>query len=86
LNLAGAVLGVFPDWEYSDSSLQLSQEDHLVLFTDGASEACTPDGDEYGEERIAAAAARAIRMSGERILQSLIAEVKAFCRFSCMTI
>jgi serine phosphatase RsbU (regulator of sigma subunit) len=51
------------------------------LFTDGASEACTPEGDEYGEERIAAAAARAVRMSGERILQSLITEVKAFCRF-----
>jgi phosphoserine phosphatase RsbU/P len=81
LECQGAVLGVFPDWEYSDSSLQLSRGDRLVLFTDGASEACTPDGDEYGEERIAAAAARAVRMSGERILQSLIAEVKAFCRF-----
>jgi phosphoserine phosphatase RsbU/P len=77
----GALLGVFPDWDYSDSSLQLSQGDRLVLFTDGASEACTPEGDEYGEERIAAAAARAVRMSGERILQSLITEVKAFCKF-----
>ena len=39
------------------------------------------DGDEYGEERIAATVARAARMSGERILQNLVAEVKAFCRF-----
>jgi serine phosphatase RsbU (regulator of sigma subunit) len=77
----GAVLGVFPDWQYSDSFLELSRGDRLVLFTDGASEACTPEGDEYGEERIAAAAARAVRMSGERILQNLIADVKAFCRF-----
>jgi len=81
LECQGAVLGVFPDWEYSDSSLQLSRGDRLILFTDGASEACTPEGDEYGDERIAAAVARAVRMSGERILQSLIAEVKAFCRF-----
>jgi sigma-B regulation protein RsbU (phosphoserine phosphatase) len=81
LDCQGAVLGVFPDWEYSDSSVQLTAGDRLVLFTDGASEACTPEGDEYGEERIAAAAARAVSMSGERILQSLITEVKAFCRF-----
>ena len=81
LECQGAILGVFPDWNYSDSSLELTPGDRLVLFTDGASEACTPEGDEYGEERIAAAAARAVRMSGERILQSLIAEVKAFCRF-----
>lgn len=81
LECQGAVLGVFPDWKYSDSSLQLSRGDRLVLFTDGASEASTPDGDEYGEERIAATAARAVKMSGERILQNLIAEVKAFCRF-----
>ena len=81
LECQGAVLGVFPDWEYSDSSLPLSRGDRLVLFTDGASEACTPEGDEYGEERIAAAAARAVRLSGQRILQSLITEVKAFCRF-----
>jgi sigma-B regulation protein RsbU (phosphoserine phosphatase) len=81
LECQGAVLGVFPDWKYSDSLVQLEPGDRLVLFTDGASEACTPEGDEYGEERIAAAAARAVRMSGERILQSLITEVKAFCRF-----
>lgn len=42
LQCQGAVLGVFPDWEYSDSSLLLSRGDRLVLFTDGASEACTP--------------------------------------------
>ena len=81
LHCQGAVLGVFPDWQYADSSVPLTPGDRLVLFTDGASEACTPEGDEYGEERIAATAARAVRMSGERILQNLISEVKAFCRF-----
>jgi sigma-B regulation protein RsbU (phosphoserine phosphatase) len=45
----GAVLGVFPDWRYRNNHVQLGIGDHLVLFTDGITEAEDTNGDEFGE-------------------------------------
>jgi sigma-B regulation protein RsbU (phosphoserine phosphatase) len=52
LNAAGAVLGQFPDWVYEQSELQLRPGDTLTLFTDGLVEACNPDEEPFGEERL----------------------------------
>lgn len=79
LQCEGAVLGVFPDWEYRDVVLEFTSGDRLLLFTDGASEACSAEGEEYGEERMAALAARSVSMSGQQLLRTLIHELKNFC-------
>ena len=50
LDNGGAVLGVFPNWKYQDSIVQLAQGDQLVLFTDGITEAAKADGEQFGEE------------------------------------
>ncbi len=49
---SGRVLGVFDDAELGDSSLRLMPEEALVLYTDGVTEARSPDGDFFGEERL----------------------------------
>jgi len=48
----GRVLGVFPDAELTDSSLRLMPGEALVLYTDGITEARSPDGGFFGEDRL----------------------------------
>jgi len=47
----GTLLGVVPDPRLSDTALTLSPGDSLVLYTDGVTEASTPDG-MFGSERL----------------------------------
>ena len=47
------VLGLFLKWESSIEELKLGPEDLLVICTDGVTEAPNPQGEEYGEERLA---------------------------------
>jgi serine phosphatase RsbU (regulator of sigma subunit) len=46
------VLGVFPEAELRDTSLRLMPGEALVLYTDGVTEARSPDGDFFGEGRL----------------------------------
>ena len=48
----GRVLGVFDDAELGDGSLRLMPGETLVLYTDGVTEARSPDGDFFGDERL----------------------------------
>ncbi len=52
LDRGGTVLGLFCDAEFEDAELKLEQGDLLVAFTDGLIEARSPDGEEFGEERL----------------------------------
>ncbi|MGA8034818.1 MAG: PP2C family protein-serine/threonine phosphatase [Candidatus Acidiferrales bacterium] len=52
----GAVLGVFPDWIYQDSIVQLERGDTLLLATDGVTEAENSRLEEFGEQRLLEAA------------------------------
>ncbi len=48
----GKVLGVFADAELADTSLRLMPSETLVLYTDGVTEARSPDGHFFGEGRL----------------------------------
>ena len=48
----GLVLGVASDWTYTVGSARLGAGDRLVCFTDGITEASSPSGDEFGEDRL----------------------------------
>jgi len=50
VGLSGRVLGVFDDAELKDTSLRLMPGETLVLYTDGVTEARSPDGDFFGED------------------------------------
>jgi PAS domain S-box-containing protein len=49
---SGKVLGVFPDAELRDTALRLMPGEALVLYTDGVTEARSPDGEFFGEGRL----------------------------------
>ena len=52
LEQGGGVLGVFETQPYSMSTMKLSAGDRVILFTDGVTEACVPNGEEFGEARL----------------------------------
>lgn len=48
----GAALGFNYTWNYEQGEFQLASGDRVVLFTDGVTEAESPQGEEFGEERL----------------------------------
>jgi sigma-B regulation protein RsbU (phosphoserine phosphatase) len=79
LDQGGAVLGVFPDWSYEDSTAELRPGDRLLLFTDGITEASDADGKEFEEAGIAAFAQANHALSARELNNRLLAQVTAFC-------
>ena len=76
---SGAVLGVFPDWNYKDSTVELRAGDRLFLFTDGITEASNTSGQEFEEARIAAFAQANGTLSAKELNNRLLAQVFAYC-------
>lgn len=74
----GMVLGVFPDISYEQVELRLDPRDRLIFYTDGLSEALNTDGEEYGDERLAEAAARSRTLDPARLKDALLEEVTRF--------
>jgi sigma-B regulation protein RsbU (phosphoserine phosphatase) len=80
LENGGALLGVFFDWAYEDSVVELEPGDLLLLFTDGITEAAAPGGEEFGEERLIAAATIPNERTLEDLQSHVLSEVKDFCQ------
>jgi len=79
LEQGGAVLGVFPDWIYEDSMIELRTGDRLFLFTDGITEASDANGQEFDETRIATFAKANVALSANELNSRLLAQVTAHC-------
>ena len=74
----GIVFGVQPQWTYQDFTIRLASGDRLLLYTDGVSEAANKEAEEFGYQRIAAAAASA-RASATDCQRRVMEEVMKFC-------
>jgi len=78
LSEGGMVLGVFPENQYEQAEVPLGPGDRLLFYTDGITEARNPDGDEYGEDRLASAAQKVRGSSAEIIKDAVLSDVNAF--------
>ncbi|HEY1807662.1 MAG TPA: PP2C family protein-serine/threonine phosphatase [Acidobacteriaceae bacterium] len=78
LEADGPVVGLLPFAPYTEQSLTLEPGDLLVLYTDGISEAMTHADEEWGEERMIAAALKVREKSADEVLRAMFAEADAF--------
>ena len=79
LDQGGAVLGVFPAWQYEDASVDLRAGDRVLLVTDGITEASNADEQEFGEEKLAEAALKSSKRTAAEMSDALLSEVTTFC-------
>lgn len=78
LDQGGMVLGVFPDNGYEQAELALSSGDRLLFYTDGITEVRNPGGDEYEEDKLAAAAVALRTEPVEMMKDGILTDVNAF--------
>ena len=67
----GLPLGMFRDTRYHEYYLSFEPGDLLVLYTDGATEALNPAGEEFGRARLADAAKEAYSKSAREVISNM---------------
>ncbi len=75
---AGSALGLFDDGAYITGQCPLEAGDFVLLFTDGLVEIPGAEGEDYGSERLLAAARRRLNLPLAQTLDELFADVRAF--------
>jgi sigma-B regulation protein RsbU (phosphoserine phosphatase) len=78
LEADGPVVGLLPFAPYTEQNLVLAPGDTLVLYTDGISEAMTGSDEEWGDERMIAAAQAANGHAASGVLQAIFGAADAF--------
>lgn len=78
LESTATVLGVFKRWDCEISETQVSPGDILALYTDGITESFNDAGEEFGEERLAAALCRDRTLSPNQLLNTIVDKVRQF--------
>ncbi len=78
LTARGFLLGAFADLELEEGAIDVAPGDVLVLYTDGVTEARSPGGDLFDEERLLAAVEAQAGASAQQIVDAIVARVDAF--------
>lgn len=80
LREGGGVLGVFPTQTYSLGVHTLAAGDRVLLYTDGVTEACSPEGEEFGEARLLRLLQENCGASATELERIILETVGQFCR------
>jgi phosphoserine phosphatase RsbU/P len=78
LDQGGPVVGLLPEFACQQATLALVPGDVMLAYTDGVSEAMNPADEEWGEERMMAAAESCAGIAAEEMIRRLIAAADAF--------
>lgn len=78
LDSTSTVLGLFERWDCDVGECELFEGDTLALYTDGVTESCNADGEEFGEERLIHALRRTRKLPSKDLLESVVDEVRQF--------
>jgi sigma-B regulation protein RsbU (phosphoserine phosphatase) len=78
LREGGPVLGVFAGRNYEMGAAQLLAGDRVILFTDGVTEACNSEGEEFGEGRLLRLLADHRTLSADELQAKILAVVAEF--------
>ena len=80
LTVGGTVVGMFPETEYEEATVELFPGDVLLAFTDGVPEAHNPQDEEFGEERLQALLRRTAHLPAGEISARIAAEMNNWIR------
>ena len=69
----GVPLGLLDEREYEEVVFQAHQGDTIVLYSDGVTDHLSPDGQEYGRDRLS----RVVRRTGDLPAKEIVAEILA---------
>lgn len=78
LTRTGMALGVLEGTEIEQRDIQLATGDTLLLYTDGFTEAFSPNGDLFGEERLKAALSTSKEESVQKMLDAIESKLNEF--------
>jgi serine phosphatase RsbU (regulator of sigma subunit) len=78
LYATATVLGLFENWESSVCDAQIASGDLVVIYTDGITEANSPVGEEFGENRLLETIRDHIAAPVPSILDAILASTLAF--------
>ena len=74
----GPVLGCLLNARYSAGEIQISNQDTLVIYTDGVSEAANKSGEEFGDERVIQILSEGRGFTPDSLCQRIGDEITAF--------
>jgi predicted permease len=80
LSAGGPVIGLLPDVDFEEASVDLCPGDALLAFTDGVTEAHNPDNEEFGEERLKTLLGETAHLTAEETCMRLTASLRAWIR------
>ena len=72
----GTVLGLFPQMAFEEAFIDLKSGDVIVAFTDGVTEALSPDGREFGDDRLKQLLRGVVHLSAPEISARVSEELK----------
>jgi sigma-B regulation protein RsbU (phosphoserine phosphatase) len=78
LDCGGIVLGPIEDAEYQLCETELGRDDIVLLFTDGVTEACDDQRDEFGEELLIELAIKNRHLSAQSLNNLILEELMSF--------
>jgi sigma-B regulation protein RsbU (phosphoserine phosphatase) len=75
----GPLIGLFPRLGLEEQRLAIGPGDLLVLYTDGVTDAISPAGERYGDDRFAARLGSGARAAdADAVVQAVVADVLSF--------
>ena len=80
LDATGLALGVLSGEAYESRRVTLQRGERLFIYTDGVTEAFSPEDEEYGEERLLALLAAQAHLDDTTLVEAVRADVLRFCR------
>src|SRR5690349_7392869 len=78
LESTATIVGAFKTWDCEICEVEISPGDIFALYTDGITESFNDAGEEFGEERLAAALCRHRALSSNDLLAAIVDEVHRF--------
>ncbi len=80
LDAEGLILGVHKNVVFEEKTIQLSEGDLILLYTDGLTEAENANGEFFGLKRVHEILVQHAQQSPKEIIEELLHQLKQFCR------